>query len=114
MACACGDKFLPHLLAQHQRSCPSCHPAEPAEPVDRTNGGMFVACEWCDRTFFPERLPVHQRSCPNAPSGGGIRPTITSSAETSRGGTIGEYSYDPARRRKVFQLGAALGSMQIN
>jgi len=106
-ACACGDKFLPHLLAQHQRSCEACMPKEAADP---TNGGLFVPCEWCHRTFFPDRLPVHQRSCKKKPVGKGIRPTITSQQAFADGGTVGEYSRDEAKRRRAFQLGAAIAA----
>ena len=106
-ACACGDKFLPHLLAQHQRSCEACMPKEAADP---TNGGLFVPCEWCHRTFFPDRLPVHQRSCKKKPVGKGIRPTITSQQAFTDGGTVGEYSRDEAKRRRAFQLGAAIAA----
>ena len=109
VACACGERFLPHLLAQHQRSCESCAPKEPADP---TNGGMFVPCDWCGRTFFPDRLPVHQRTCKKAPArvAGGIRPTITQAKSFHAGGTVGEYSQDEAKRRRAFQMGAALAA----
>ena len=104
----CGEKFLPHLLPQHQRSCEACITA--SADGDRTNGGMFVACEWCSRTFFPDRLPVHKRTCKKAPAGkgGGIRPTITSTDHFGNGGTVGEYSADPGKRRRAFQMGAAI------
>ena len=107
----CGERFLPHLLAQHMRSCEACKP-NPEDMGDRTNGGMFVPCEWCGRTFFPDRLPVHQRSCKKRPTGvgGGIRPTITHRDSIDAGGTVGFYDQDPARRRRAFQLGAAVAA----
>ena len=56
VACeGCGERFLPHLLAQHQRSCEACRPS--LDDADRTNGGMFVPCSWCSRTFFV-RVPA--------------------------------------------------------
>jgi Ca2+-binding EF-hand superfamily protein len=108
--CKCGEKFLPHLLPQHQRSCEAC--LADGAIQDPTNGGMFVPCEWCGRTFFPDRLPFHQRNCKKRPEGvgTGIRPTITKRSSIDDGGTVGMYDQDPARRRRALQMGAALAA----
>jgi len=106
LECKCGESFLPHLLPQHQRSCEACRPAVNEGPDE--NG--FVPCQWCSRRFFPDRLPVHLRVCKSKPAdaAGGIRPTITS-AETMVA-DVGAYDADPARRRRLVQLGAAVAA----
>ena len=90
VACPCGLKFLPELLAPHQRTCAAMHPRKqpmptPSDPpadgelssdtagppppprtsVEFANNGAntFVACSFCARSFFPDRLPVHLRVC---------------------------------------------------
>merc|ERR1711871_463606 len=113
--CKCGDKFLPHLLPQHQRSCEACHPPKPKpsppEPSANDNEYGFVPCDWCGRTFFPDRLAVHKNVCKKRPPNGdgtGIRPTITTIDHLHAGGTVGEYSGDQGRRWRAFQMGAAI------
>jgi len=104
VACACGDKFLPHLLAQHQRSCEACKPQKALSPpssdeperasVEFADNGAngFVPCGWCQRTFLPDRLAVHHRVCKAKKEkdreGGGIRPTMTKAGSYV---TVGEY-----------------------
>lgn len=111
--CVCGEKFLPHLLAQHQRGC-EAYLIEQRAGQELQEG--FVACQWCARSFFPDRLPVHLRVCKKAPKdqAGGIRPTITSEAMLEQGPTVGEYSADPAKRRRAFQMGAAVAMGALN
>ena len=106
VVCKCGDSFLPHLLAEHQRGCASCKPKKaPAPPSsdapDRASiefanndANGFVPCEWCGRTFLPDRLAVHHRVCKvklSKDPNGGIRPTITPNANAPLMEDVGKY-----------------------
>ena len=112
VTCACGEKFLPHLLPQHQRSCEACKPKKEEGSVGNADNGAntFVPCEWCGRTFFPDRLAKHKRHCPQMPEGEGIRPTMTTRNSAVNGATVGMYDDNPGRRRRAFQMGAAVAA----
>jgi hypothetical protein len=102
----CGESFLAHLLAKHERSCAAV--ARPAKkvafksverPLPTPGASMsglaeleaasaaealpseLVACEKCGRTFFPDRLPIHQRVC---------KGTAKGSADAARKATLDE------------------------
>ena len=106
VTCRCGLRFLPAVIAEHQRSCEAVAPtkkevhfveedatqdmlssdlATPAEGIRASiefaenDANTFVPCEWCGRTFFPDRLPIHLRVCKQRKAQEpitGIRPTI--------------------------------------